>query len=68
MYVERFANNLKTLIGNKSVNQVAKEIGIQQVTLQRYVRGKNEIGIENLVKIANFFNEDLNVLTGRKEY
>jgi len=68
MYIEKFARQLKELIGERSVSSVAKEIGIPQPTLSRYLLCKREIGLENLCKIANYFNEDLDFLTGRKEY
>ena len=68
MYVEKFAERLKELIGNKSICQIAKEIGIPQQTLSRYLLCQREIKLENLCKIAEYFNEDLNYLTGRKDY
>jgi len=68
MYRERLAENLKVLIGNRSVNQVAKEMGMHQKTLYRYVIAEQEVGLENLVKIADYFNESIDVLIGRKEY
>lgn len=55
-------------MGDESVNSVAKKIGIPQQTLSRYLLCQREIGIENLCKIAEYFNEDLDILTGRKEY
>lgn len=67
-YSMLFAERLKELLQNRSVNSVAKEIGIPQQTLSRYIHCQREIGIENLCKIANFFNEDLDYLTGRKNY
>lgn len=68
MYVEKFAKQLKELIGEKSVSEVAKKIGIPQATLSRYLLCQREIGIEYLCKIADYFNEDLDFLTGRKEF
>ncbi len=68
MYMERFAEKLKELIGEESVSSVAKKIGIPQQTLSRYLHCQREIGLENLCKIADYFNEDLDYLTGRKEY
>jgi transcriptional regulator with XRE-family HTH domain len=63
---EKFAENLKMLIGEKSVRSVAVEIGIPQQTLCRYLHCQREIGLENLIKIADYFEEDLDYLTGRK--
>ena len=65
---ERFAEILKELIGNESIRGVAKKIGMPNQTLHRYVHCKREIGLENLIKIADYFGEDLDVLTGRKPY
>lgn len=66
MYVEKFSKRLRELLGEKSVSQIAKEIGIPQQTLSRYLLCQREIGIENLCKIANYFDEDLDYITGRK--
>ena len=68
MYVNKFAERLRELIGEKSVRSVAKAIGIPQQTLSRYLSCQREIGLENLCKIADYFDEDLDVLTGRKDY
>ena len=68
MYVEKFAENLKELIAERNVSRVAKEIGIPQQTLSRYLHGQREIGLENLCKIADYFEVDLDVLTGRKDF
>lgn len=68
MYQEKFAQRLKELIGKESISSVAKKIGINQQTLSRYILCQREIGLENLCKIADYFNEDLDILTGRKDY
>ena len=68
MYVEKFAENLKELIAERSVSRVAKEIGTPQQTLSRYLHGQREIGLENLCKFADYFEDDLDVLTGRKDF
>lgn len=68
MYMEKFSERLKELIGNNSISSVASKIGIPQQTLSRYLLNQREIGLENLCKIANYFNEDLDYLTGRKDY
>ncbi len=67
MITEKFAKRLRELIGEKSVSQVAREIGIPQQTLSRYLLCQREIGLENLCKIADYFDEDLDYLTGRKD-
>ena len=68
MYKERFAEKLKELIGKETISSIAKKIGIPQQTLSRYLLCQREIGIENLCKIADYFNEDLNYLVGRSDY
>ncbi len=68
MYQQKFAERLKELIGEESVSSVAKKIGIHQQTLSRYLLSQREIGLENLCKIADYFQEDLDFLVGRKEY
>ena len=54
MYKERFAKVLKEYIGDRSINQVAKDIGIPTQTLHRYVNCQREIGLENLVAVLYF--------------
>lgn len=68
MYMEKFSERFKELLQGESVNSLAKKIGIPQQTLSRYILCQREIGIENLCKIANYFNEDLDYLVGRKDY
>lgn len=68
MYMEKFSERLKELLQGESVNSLAKKIGIPQQTLSRYILCQREIGLENLCKIANYFDEDLDYLVGRKDY
>lgn len=67
-YKEIFAKNLKELIGNMSVNEFSKKIGIPQQTLSRYLLCQREINLNNLCKIADYFGEDIDYLIGRKKY
>ncbi len=67
MYREKFAKNLKDLCKGRPITDIAKEIGIPHQTLQRYLHNEMEIGIEYLCKIADYFEEDLDYLTGRKD-
>ena len=66
MYMEKFAEVLKELIGDRSVSSVAKEMGIPQQTLTRYLHCQREIKIENLCLIADYSGPDLHALPGRK--
>jgi Helix-turn-helix. len=68
MYIDKFAKNLKILIGDKSINEIAKAMGMYQQTLNRYVHSKREIGLENLCKIADYFGISLDELVGRDYY
>lgn len=68
MYIEKFAEKLKEMIGEESVSSVARKIGIPQQTLSRYLLCQREVGIETLCKIADYFGEDLDILTGRRDY
>ena len=65
--MQNFANNLKNLIGSQSISEFAKKVGIPQQTISRYLLCQREITLENLCKIADYFNEDIDFLLGRKE-
>ena len=67
-YMSNFANNLKELIGDMSVNEFSMKVGIPQQTLSRYINMQREITLDNLCKIADYFDEDIDVLLGRKNY
>ena len=67
-YKETFAKNLKSLMGNLSIQAFSKKVGIPAQTISRYLLCQREITLEYLIKIADYFNEDIDVLIGRKEY
>ena len=67
-YKEIFAKNLKSLIGEMTVNEFAKKINIPQQTISRYLLCQREITLENLCKIADYFNEEIDILLGRKDF
>lgn len=62
-----FSKNLRNLIGDMSVNEFSKKVGIPQQTLSRYLLCQREITLENLCKIADYFDEDIDFLLGRKD-
>ena len=66
-YMVNFSKNLKTLLGEESINSFAKKVQIPQPTITRYLSCKREISLENLCKIADYFQEDIDYLLGRKE-
>ena len=67
-YVIAFAQNLKMLIGEMSVSEFARKVDIPQQTISRYLLCQREITLTNLCKIADYFEEDVDFLIGRKEY
>ena len=66
--MEKFSKNLRMLIGDTSVNEFSKKVGIPQQTLSRYLLCQREISLANLCKIADYFGENIDVLLGRREY
>lgn len=65
-YIKAFAENLRYLIGDMSVSQFARKVGIPQQTISRYLLCQREVSLANLCKIADFFDEDIDYLLGRK--
>ncbi len=63
-----FSQNLKELIGDMSISEFSKKVDIPQQTISRYLLCQREITLEYLCKIADYFNEDIDILLGRKEY
>lgn len=66
--MESLAENLKDLIDDMPISKFAKIVKIPQPTLSRYLACKRQITLENLVILADYFNIDIDVLVGRKEY
>lgn len=50
------------------MNEFFKKIGIPQQTISRYLHCQREVSLEYLIKIADYFNEDIDVLLGRKQF
>ena len=67
-YMKVFAQNLKELMGKMTISELSRKVDIPQPTLSRYLSCQREITLENLIKIADFFNEDIDILLGRKDY
>ena len=65
--VSAFAKNLKILIGEMSISEFARKVDIPQQTISRYLLCQREVTLSNLYKIAEFFDEDIDVLIGRKD-
>ena len=67
-FIITFAQNLKLLIGDMSISEFARKVDIPQQTISRYLLCQREISLTNLCKIADYFDEDIDYLIGRKEY
>lgn len=65
-FIIAFAENLKLLIGEMSVSEFARKVDIPQQTISRYLLCQREISLSNLCKIADYFDEDIDFLIGRK--
>ena len=64
---KNFSNNLKTLIGEMSISEFSSRVGIPQQTISRYLLCQREVSISNLWKIADYFDETIDYLIGRKD-
>ena len=60
---------LKELRKNKGLSQLrlATELNTTQNTVSRYETGEREPGIDELIKIADYFNVSVDYLIGRTE-
>lgn len=69
-YAVTFSENLKTLMAEQKLSnsELARRTGISNQAISHYLLCQREITLENLCKIADYFNEDIDVLIGRKDY
>ena len=67
-YVKCLSENLKELMGEMKVSELAKKVKIPQPTLSRYLLCERQITLDNLVILADYFNVDIDILIGRKDY
>ena len=60
---------LKELRKKKGISQLrlATELNTTQNTISRYETGEREPGIDELIKIADYFNVSVDFLIGRTE-
>lgn len=63
----KFSQNLKLLIGETSISEFARRVDIPQQTISRYLHCQREASLTNLCKIADYFEEDIDYLIGRKQ-
>lgn len=64
--MKALSKNLKTLMGEMSISELARKLDIPQQTISRYLLCQREITVTNLCKIADYFDEDIDFLIGRK--
>ncbi len=50
---------------NISQNQLAKEIGVESSTVSKWITGRSEPTIENLWRLADYFEISVDTLIGR---
>ncbi len=67
-YLKCLSDNLKDLMGEMSVSDLSEKVNIPQPTLSRYILCKRQISLDNLIKLADYFNIDIDVLIGRREF
>ena len=67
-YMQNLSDNLKDLMGAMSVTELANMTKIPQPTLSRYLLCQRQISLDNIVTLADFFNIDIDILIGRKEF
>lgn len=63
-----FAANLKKIRKNKKVSQkvVAQQLGYGYTAIANYESGRNEPSIDDLIKIADYFDVSVDHLVGRE--
>lgn len=61
--------NLKLLrgIANKTQEEMAEIIGVDRITYHRYEKGLRQPSLENMIKLADYFNVTLDYLLGRTD-
>lgn len=67
-YMKCLSDNLKDLMGDMTITELAEKVKIPQPTLSRYLLCKRQITLDYLVILADYFNIDIDILIGRKDY
>ena len=66
--MKTFSQNLKELMGEMTISELSEKVKIPQPTLSGYLLCKRQITLDNLVILSDFFNVDIDILIGRKEF
>lgn len=63
-----FAENFRTFMSeqNMSYNALAKATGIPQSTISGWINRGNKPNIDDIIKIADFFNTSIDYICGRE--
>jgi len=66
--MKKFSNTLKSLRIREGLTQgdLAEKLGLSRSTISMYERGEREPELEVMENIADFFNVDMNYLTGNE--
>ena len=67
-FIKVFSENLRYLMGEMSICEFSKKVGIPQPTISRYLNCQREVTVTNLIKIADYFHESIDYLLGREKY
>lgn len=67
-YMKNLSDNIKYFMGDMTISELSAKTQIPQPTLSRYILCQRQITLDNLVILADFFNIDIDVLIGRKEF
>lgn len=67
-YMKNLSENLKDLMGDMTIKELAKQVNIPQPTLSRYLSCQRQINLEYLVVLADYFDTDIDILIGRRDY
>lgn len=61
---EEIGNRIKTIRekANISLNDLSKNIGISKNVLMLYEEGNKQVNVNNIIKICNYFNEEIDNL------
>jgi len=66
-YMISFSKNLKYFIGDQSISEFSKKVESPQQTISKYLLCQREISLGNLCEIADYLDEDIDYLIGRKD-
>ena len=66
--MQSLSENLKDLMGSMTITELSEKVKIPQPTLSRYLLCQRQITLDNLVILADYFNVEIDILIGRKDY